>query len=147
MKKITMNFDGACTNTKQDGDLGIGIHAQYEGQAPMSIFKIVESAGIGTNNEAEYKAMIRGMQELIKLNLTVNIVIIGDSQLVIRQMTGEYKCKDFHLRKLFVEAKQLEKQFVDLEFRHVPREENSLADELAGEGVKRTLVDYINYRF
>lgn len=87
------------------------------------------------------------MNTLIKLGLTENVEIMGDSQVVIKQMTKEYKCKDFHLQRLYVDAHKLATKFTNLKFIHVKREYNELADELSKRNVKRTLVDYYNYKF
>ncbi|WP_419884205.1 ribonuclease HI family protein [Peribacillus sp. B-H-3] len=125
----------------------MGVHAFYEDTPETNIFEISESAGIGTNNEAEYFALLKGMNTLIKLGLTENVEIMGDSQVVIKQMTKEYKCKDFHLQRLYVDAHKLATKFTNLKFIHVKREYNELADELSKRNVKRTLVDYYNYKF
>lgn len=147
MKVITMNFDGACTDTKRDGDIGIGVHAQYEGEKLGSLFVISEYAGIGTNNEAEYTALIRGMVELINHNLTDNVVFIGDSEVVIKQMTGEYQVRNYQLFRYHTKVKELLKYFTNYEFKHVKRDMNSYADKLSKMNLKRTLINYYKYRF
>lgn len=142
-----MKFDGSCTDTKHDGDLGIGVHAYYEDNPDENIFEIAESAGIGTNNEAEYFALMRGMNYLLEHSLTDNVEIMGDSMVVINQMRKEWKCKDFHLQKLYVDAHKLAGKFTNLTFTHVKRELNQQADDLSKLKVNRTLINYFKYKF
>lgn len=147
MKTITMNFDGACTDTKRDGDMGIGVHAQYLGEEPGSLFTLSEYAGIGTNNEAEYTALIKGMVELINRGLTENVVFIGDSEVVIKQMTGEYQIRNYQMFRYNNKVRELLKYFDKYEFKHVRRNENAYADKLSKKNLKRTLTNYYKYKF
>jgi ribonuclease HI len=92
-----------------------------------------ESRFIGaksTNNEAEYNGLIMGLKKALELGIT-NLEVEGDSLLVIKQMTGEYKVKSETLYKLYDQAKTLEKQFENINFEHIYRNKNKRADELS----------------
>lgn len=143
--RVFLKFDGSCTNTKYDGDLGAGFHAYYEDGT--EIFRKSLSTGIGTNNEAEYLSLICALRELQSRNLTRNITVMGDSKITITQVKGEAHCRSDNLRRLLREVRRLQLEFDSLDFLHIPREQNYLADELAKAGVKRTIKKYYNYRF
>jgi ribonuclease HI len=91
-----------------------------------------------TNNEAEYTGIILGLEKAIDLNIK-SLLVKGDSQLVINQMTGKYKCKSDSLLYFYTKAKNLEKKFENIEYNHVLRHFNKRADELAN----KALNDYI----
>jgi len=83
--------------------------------------------GSGTNNIAEYTALSRGLAHCQKLGaeqLSVHL----DSELVVRQLNGEYKVKNAQLKPLYEQVKKLAQGFRQIEFKHVPREQNHLAD-------------------
>jgi ribonuclease HI len=85
-----------------------------------------------TNNVAEYTGLIIGLKDAIKLNIK-SLDVFGDSQLVIRQMRGEYQVKSPTLLKLYQAAKTLEKQFDSITYNHVFRKDNKKADALAND--------------
>jgi ribonuclease HI len=90
--------------------------------------------GQTTNNVAEYEALIMGLEALLKLGKK-RIRIQSDSQLLVRQLNGEYRVKDEKLKPLFQKAIALLRQFESYRIVHVPREENKLADRLANKGI------------
>ena len=100
------------------------------------------SRGIGeaTNNEAEYTALIEGLKLALKRRVK-DIAVRADSELVVRQMKGEYKVKHPHLRPLWAEAVSLSRKFLSFGIQHIPREENARADELANEALDRRILD------
>lgn len=89
-----------------------------------------------TNNEAEYTGLLLGMKEAIRRGIRV-IDIYGDSQLVIKQMRGEYAVKSPSLSKLYKTAKDLEQGFDKVRYIHVYRHLNTRADELSNQGLLR----------
>jgi ribonuclease HI len=98
------------------------------------IFESKMYLGTCTNNEAEYRALIFGLKEALRLNLTlVNIHL--DSELVVRQMEGIYKIKNRNLGQFASEAKKLLSSFEKYNIKHVPRHRNSEADRLANEAI------------
>ena len=76
-----------------------------------------------TNNRAEYEALVIGLEILLELR-EKDVRVIGDSQLVLRQLTVEYKCNHLLLAPYFTAAIQLLDSFDNVEFEHVPREAN-----------------------
>jgi ribonuclease HI len=93
-----------------------------------------------TNNAAEYVGLIIGLKEAISLGIK-NIVVEGDSMLVIKQMKGEYKVKSTNLFDLYNEASELSKNFDYISFNHVYRENNKRADELSNLAISKEHLD------
>jgi ribonuclease HI len=87
-----------------------------------------------TNNVAEYTAMIMGLREAFLTGVR-NLLVRGDSLLVISQMTGKYKVSSSHLREYYEHAVDISKQFQCIQFEYIPREKNKRADELANRGL------------
>ncbi len=98
-----------------------------------SIFKKCFYLGKKTNNEAEYHALILGLKEACKQGIK-NLHIYLDSQLVVRQIQGDYKIKASHLRALYQEVKKLLNKFT-YQIYHIKRENNKLADKLANYAI------------
>ena len=85
--------------------------------------------GTATNNIAEYTALIRALQKASDLGLR-DLAIFGDSELVVKQMNGEYRVKNADLQDLYAEAQDLRRRFASVTLEHVRREKNKRADEL-----------------
>jgi ribonuclease HI len=83
-----------------------------------------------TNNQAEYEALLRGLQYL-KEAKAISVEIYGDLELVIKQMNGQYECKIEILRNYYEECKEILKKFQLVILRHIPREHNEEANRLA----------------
>ena len=86
-----------------------------------------------TNNKAEYSALLLGL-ELAK-QYAKNVKVYSDSQLMVRQMIGEYRVKNKNLIPLYLEARNLVQTFDSVEFHHIERSQNKLADKLANKGI------------
>ncbi|NCN39463.1 MAG: ribonuclease H [Candidatus Aenigmarchaeota archaeon CG_4_10_14_0_8_um_filter_37_24] len=93
-----------------------------------------EFLGRGTNNTAEYTALIKALKIAGKLSGGI-INCFSDSQLMVRQLTGMYKVKNYSLKKLFLEVKDLEKKFEEVNYIHVNRENKkiTIVDKLVNE--------------
>lgn len=89
-----------------------------------------------TNNIAEYNGLIMGLEQASKLNIK-NLIVQGDSLLVINQMTGLYKCKSENLVGLYNKSKDLERNFDKIEYCHIYRNKNKRADELSNIAVEK----------
>ena len=100
------------------------------------VYSFSENIGIRTNNEAEYSALIRGLEIGLELNI-INIKIYADSELVVKQVSGEYKVKHERMRPLHRKAIALLSQYSNWSLQHVPRNDNTIADKLSKEGMEK----------
>jgi ribonuclease HI len=91
-----------------------------------------ERIGRATNNVAEYRALLLGLERARELG-AAEVEVIGDSELVVRQVKGEYKVKDSGLKPLHQQARQALRDFDAWSIRHVRREDNEAADLLVNE--------------
>jgi ribonuclease HI len=83
-----------------------------------------------TSNQAEYQGLIDGLEGSIAAGVR-RLEVRGDSELIIKQMTGDYQCKSPNLIELYREAKGLASRFQTISFKYIPRDENSHADSIA----------------
>jgi len=119
-------FDGAC-EPSNPGPMSIGaLLISPEG----TCFEFGDRIGLGTSNVAEYRALIRGLEEAAARGAT-RIDVRGDSQLVIRQLTGEYRLKSQDMRAEFNRAMALLRQIGNWNTFWIPRENNARADALS----------------
>jgi ribonuclease HI len=93
-----------------------------------------EAIGTATNNVAEYSGLIAGLRRAHELGVT-ELEVVSDSELMVKQMRGEYRVKNDALRGLSVEASRLARQVGSVEYRHVKRAHNELADRLVNEAL------------
>ena len=93
-----------------------------------------------TNNEVEYKALLKGL-ELTKSLGAESVLVQGDSQLVIGQVNGMYEAKEERMKKYLNKVRRLIKKFSEAHFVQIPREENMEADTLAKEASVSELMD------
>ena len=91
--------------------------------------ELAETIGTATNNVAEYTALVAALHRAQELGLT-HLHVHSDSELLVKQMNGEYRVKSPDLQDLYLEAVHLRKQFAGVKFTHVRREQNKRADEL-----------------
>ncbi|MDH4262979.1 MAG: ribonuclease HI family protein [Spirochaetia bacterium] len=99
------------------------------------VFFISEFIGHKTNNEAEYLSIIFALKKLIEKNIT-KAKIFMDSELVVKQVNGQYKVKKDTLQLLWTQVKELTKHG-EFDFTHIPREKNTIADYLANQALKK----------
>jgi len=130
-KIVTINFDGACNN-RGDKIMGIGVVAYEDDEI------LCESANYfnfqGTSNIAEWLALIEGLTVLKELQVK-NGILLGDSQLVVKQFNGIYDTS-YKFIYYYNEAWKIAK-YLNVEVRWIPREQNTLADELSKEGLNQ----------
>lgn len=91
-----------------------------------------------TNNQAEYRAILGGLQVASKMEIK-EMKCNLDSELVVKQLKGEYKVKNEDLRELFAKVKKAEEDFKKVSYHHIPREKNKLADAMVNEALDREL--------
>lgn len=94
--------------------------------------------GENTNNFAEYSALILGLEKALELGAD-EVVIKMDSELIVKQMSGEYKIKQPHLQELAAEVQALLAKFSHYEFNHVLRHLNKAADEQVNKAIDQAL--------
>jgi ribonuclease HI len=130
-KKITLYIDGAADLHSKTAGIGGVIYNSDE-----EIFSFSEYLHDSTNNEAEYGALIAGLKHLIKLNL-LSPTIYSDSELIVKQVNGEYRVKNDRMITLYNEVINLLSSFKSWSLIHVLRDKNKVADKLANEGRKK----------
>lgn len=134
MRTLVVACDGASRGNP--GPAGIGVHISTEDG--RTVAEVAEGIGETTNNVAEYKAVIRGLQRAAELGAT-DVVLRSDSKLLVEQLLGRYRVRTAHLVPLHAEVQGLAGGFASLRVEHVPRERNESADRLANRGVDEWL--------
>tara|TARA_B100001964_G_scaffold187993_1_gene209193 strand:+ start:247 stop:747 length:501 start_codon:yes stop_codon:yes gene_type:complete len=127
--KIELFIDGASNLQNKTAGLG-GVFYQNG----MELYSFAEFRPDLTNNEAEYGALIFGLEKALELSLN-SIDIFSDSELVVRQITGVYKVKNPRMALLYKEVIRLLDRLDQWSITHVRREKNTRADELSKEGI------------
>ena len=93
-----------------------------------------EAIGVATNNVAEYRALVEGLRKAVELSVP-EVEVVSDSELLVKQMRGEYKVKNAALRELSLEAAALARRLGKVTYTAVRREHNELADRLVNEAL------------
>ena len=96
-----------------------------------------EAIGVATNNVAEYSALIAGLEKAVELAVG-ELEVVSDSELMVKQMRGEYKVKNEALRELSLRAAALGRRLGSISYTAVRREYNELADRLVNEALDAT---------
>src|SRR5665811_658509 len=123
--KLVVNVDGGARGNP--GPAAIGAVVQdADGNV---VEERGEQIGTATNNVAEYRALLLGIERAAELGAS-ELDLVGDSELIVRQVKGEYKVKDATMRKLHAEVKRALRPFESWSIRHVRREQNAEADRL-----------------
>ena len=97
-----------------------------------------EAIGVATNNVAEYSALVAGLERAAETGVT-DLEVVSDSELVVKQMRGEYKVKNKALQGLFLEASRLAREIDSVRYTAVRREHNELADSLVNEALDQAV--------
>ena len=100
------------------------------------VYSFSENIGIRTNNEAEYSALIQGIQACLDHKI-YHVDIFSDSELIVNQVNGKYKLKDSKMIKLHAEVTKLCSELESWTISHVPREQNEEADHLSKLGLRK----------
>ena len=130
-EELEIFIDGASSGNPGEAAVGIVINENHK-----RIKEISQTIGHATNNVAEYSALIRALEEALKLEAKA-LKIFTDSALLFSQVTGRYKVKNEQLKVLFDQAQELAKKFDDVKIDHIPREKNHEADRLATQALKK----------
>jgi len=129
-----MNVDGASRRNPGPAAVGIVIRDNHGNL----IDQIGECIGVATNNEAEYRGMLRAAQRAVELGAK-QVHFCVDSELLAKQMRGEYRVKARPLVALHIELRRLLSNIPKWNIQHVPREENAEADALANAALDRAV--------
>ncbi|MFH1890012.1 MAG: ribonuclease HI family protein [Candidatus Kuenenbacteria bacterium] len=127
-KKLIIYTDGGARGNP--GPAGAGVVFMNEKGEVLNCFK--KYLGKATNNIAEYSAVVLALEEAKKRGVE-EIDFFLDSELIVKQMKGEYKVKNPELGKLFIKVYNLKHSFKNVSFNHIVREKNKLADKLVNE--------------
>ena len=130
MAKVTVNVDGGARGNPGPAAVGVVVR---NGTGEV-LEERGETIGRATNNVAEYRALLLGI-EMAAAHGASELELIGDSELVVRQVEGRYKVKDATMRELHTEVKRALQPFESWSIRHVRREQNADADRLVNEAL------------
>jgi ribonuclease HI len=130
VSRVTVNVDGGARGNPGPAAIGVVLR---NGDGSV-LEEVGERIGEATNNVAEYKALLRGI-ELAAAHKAGELELVGDSELVVRQVEGRYKVKNAAMRKLHEEVKRALGGFDSWSIRHVRRAENADADRLVNEAL------------
>jgi ribonuclease HI len=125
----TMHIDGASR-----GNPGKAAYAVVLARPGMPVVEEADTIGTASNNVAEYTALIEGLSLAAELGVK-KLQVFSDSELMVKQMNGEYKVKNEDLRGLYEEACRLRKQFEKVTLTHVRREQNKRADAIGNDAL------------
>ncbi len=125
-----LNVDGASRGNP--GRAGAGAVIRDPGDRVIKRLK--KYLGITTNNGAEYQALVMGLKEAHSLGID-SIKVLSDSELLVKQLKGEYRVKSPELRPFYEKAVELLNSFKEFKISHVYRDDNSTADSLANEAI------------
>lgn len=128
--KLVLHVDGGARGNPGPAAIGVVLSAP-DGDV---VEEIAERIGVATNNVAEYRAVLRGIERARELGAD-EIDIVGDSELIARQLMGAYKVKHPALRQLHAEALGALRAFDRWAIRTVPREQNAGADALVNQAL------------
>ncbi len=127
---IIVHTDGASRGNPGPAAIGVTLHDEKG----TLLAKISERIGVTTNNVAEYRAVIAGLQKAIKLGAK-EVKLVSDSELVVRQLTGRYKVKNAGIIPLYNEVVKLTGKLTKFTATNVRRGQNAAADGLANEAL------------
>lgn len=131
LTSYVLHFDGCSKGNP--GKAGIGAVLYNDGEEVWALHSYLGDKR--TNNEAEYSALILGLTHVVEQGIK-QLIVKGDSLLVIQQLKGVYKVKSPTLLELYNQVQELVKQFDYIDFIHVYRNENKRADQLSNMGIE-----------
>ena len=132
--ELTIFTDGASRNNP--GESGAGVLILRENKP---VVKLARYLGKTTNNIAEYTAAIMGMEHAVKLGAS-SVRLFADSELLVKQLNGQYKVKNEGLKSLHHKVKELIAKIGSVEVQYIPRESNKEADALANKAIDEKIV-------
>ena len=138
MKKITIYTDGGSRGNPGPSAIGV-VYTNEKGQ---TIKEYSECLGTKTNNEAEYLAVVMALKKFKalfgkELAKKSEIEVRSDSELMVKQLNGEYKIVNENIQPLFLDIWNLKIDFLNVKFKQIPREKNRDADRLVNEALDK----------
>lgn len=132
MNKLIIYSDGGARGNPGPAAIGVVV---YDSKM-KELKRISQCIGSTTNNQAEYKALIVGLESAEKLGAD-QVICRLDSELVVKQLLGKYKVREETLKEPMMQVLRLKNKFKDVEFVHVRREKNKLADKLVNKALDK----------
>jgi len=137
MEKIIIHTDGGSRGNPGEAAIGIVIESVLTGKKEYG-----EYIGHATNNQAEYQAVVFALKKMKQLVGSdkckdVSVEFYVDSELLAKQMNGEYKIKDEDIKDYFLEIWNLKIDFKEVSFKHILRDKNEAADKLVNQVLDR----------
>ncbi|MFP3938340.1 MAG: ribonuclease HI family protein [Phycisphaerae bacterium] len=129
--RVRLEVDGGSRGNPGPAGAGVVVRDDSDGQV-LQEFGIF--LGKATNNVAEYRGLLAGLQRAAELGAH-EVEVVSDSELLVRQMTGQYRVRNKGLLELYEQAQQFVGRFKKCSFRHVRREQNTAADRLANQAM------------
>lgn len=145
---IEVYFDGLCQPINPGGISCYAFLVKSGGRTIYSDYGIAVEpfSQDSTNNVAEYTALVKALQWLLEKNLgSTKVEIKSDSQLIVNQLTGDYKVKSKRIMSLYKQVLLLKRKFQDIEIKWVPREKNREADRLTNKAYNKALQENPEY--
>ena len=130
INSVIINADGAARGNPGPAAIGVTI----KDDKGNLIATISRRIGTATNNQAEYRAIIAGLEKAVKLG-TRQVKVFSDSELVVRQLNGRYKIKNTSLRILYEDVVKLTGSLEKFSIHHIPRSRNTEVDHLANHAL------------
>ena len=128
--KLIISTDGGARGNP--GPAGIGVVIRKNENEVLETYK--DYIGETTNNQAEYQAVVKGLQ-LAKKYKPETVEVRLDSELVVSQLNMEYKVKNPDFQEWFIKIWNLRQDFMQVTFKHVPRDQNTLADQMVNQAI------------
>ena len=125
---LVLHTDGGSRGNPGPAAIGVLVEVEKGGESEV-IGEIGERIGVASNNVAEYRAIIRGLEEAARLGAD-RVTCMLDSQLVVEQLNGRYRVKHVDMIPLHRRVRELGGAFAEVTFHHVRREQNTEADRL-----------------
>jgi ribonuclease HI len=136
--RVLVHTDGGSRGNPGEAAIGVVVEEETEGGRVL-VAEVAEKIGVTTNNVAEYRALIRGLEEARRLEAR-EVSCLLDSQLVVEQMNGRYKVKHANVVDLHRRALDLGRGFDRVTYAYIPRAQNAEADRLVNAALDGTPV-------
>ncbi|RIK11168.1 MAG: ribonuclease H [Acidobacteria bacterium] len=142
ISKVVMFCDGGARGNPGPAGIGAALFVESDAGELEEFASVSEYIGTGTNNEAEYAALIAGLEVALEYGAS-DIEVRADSELIVRQLSGQYRVKSANLKPLHAKAMSLLGSFESWRANHVAREQNRRADSLVNDALDAHLNSHL----